>query len=73
MPEVVKPNANKVLQKIIDDRGIKKNFVADEIGISSSSMSSLLHGNKKFTADIALQLSKVLNVPASVFLNKSYS
>lgn len=73
MPEVVRENSNVILQKIIEERGIKKNYVAEEIGISPSSMSALLHGNKKFTADIAIRLGKVLNIPTSVFLNKSYS
>lgn len=73
MPEVVKPDANVILQKIIDERGLKKVYVAHELGISSQSMSALLVGRKKFTADIALPLSKLLDVPASVFLNKSYS
>ena len=73
MPKVVKSDANVILQKIIDERGLKKNYIASELGISPSSMSALLSGGKKFTADIALPLSKILGVPNSVFLNKSYS
>lgn len=73
MPEVVKSDANLILQKIIDERGLKKNYIANELGISPSSMSALLSGRKKFRADIAIPLSKILGVPKSVFLNKSYS
>ena len=73
MPEVVKEESAIILQKIIKERGLKKNHVAEEIGISPSSMSAILPGNKKFTADIALKLEKVLNVSSDVFLNKSYS
>ena len=73
MPGVVISDANDVLEKIINDRGLKKNYLAKEIGLSASSMSALLHGNKKFTAEIALKLSKALNVPKDYFLNKSYS
>ena len=73
MPTVVKSNAKDILLKLIDDSGIKKNFIANKIGISASSMSALLHGRKKFTADTAIQISKILNLPDSVFLTKSYS
>ena len=73
MPEVVKKDANLIFQDIINEHGIKKNYIANELGISPSSMSALLQGKKKFTADIALPLAKVLGVPKSVFLNKSYS
>lgn len=73
MPKPVKQDARIILQEIIDDRGMKKNYIANKLGISQSSMSALLSGNKKFTADIALQLAKILNVDNSVFLKKSYS
>lgn len=73
MPEPVKSDAAAILQQIIDDRGLKNTYLAQQIGLSDSSMSSLLHGRKKFTGDIALKISKVLNIPVSVFLTKSYS
>ena len=73
MPAVVKPDANKILLQLLEDKGMKQIYVANKIGISGQSMSALIHGNKKFTADIAFQLGKVLGVPPNIFLNKSYS
>ena len=73
MPKVVKDDANVILSKLIDDKGIKRAYLAKKVGISPSSMSALLHGNKRFTADLALQIGKVLDVPYTIFLTKSYS
>ena len=73
MPKVVKDDANVILSKLIDDKGIKRTYLAKKVGISPSSMSALLHGNKRFTADLDLQIGKVLDVPYTIFLTKSYS
>lgn len=73
MPEVVKADARKILKKLISERGIKKNYLADKIGISPQSMSNLLSGKLKFTADLAIKLGKALDVPYDIFLTKSYS
>ena len=73
MPTVVKPNANQILSNLLEEKGLKQVYVATKIGISSPSMSALVHGNKKFTADIAIQLGKVLNVSPNIFLDQSYS
>lgn len=73
MPTVVKTNASKILLDLLEDKGLKQTYVAKKIGISDQSMSALIHGKKKFTAEIALQLGKVLNVPYNIFLTKSYS
>ena len=45
MPETVKKNSADILESIIEKRGLKKNYLAKEMGISPSSMSALLHGN----------------------------
>lgn len=73
MPEVVKQDARKILEKLIKERGLKQYYLAEKIGMSPQSMSSLLHGDKKFTADIAIQLGKALDVPYTIFLTESYS
>lgn len=73
MTETVKKNSADILESIIEKRGLKKNYLAKEMGISPSSMSALLHGNKRFTADIALKAGKVLGVSSNIFLDKSYS
>lgn len=73
MPEVVKPNANEILRDILKDRGIKQVFVARKMGLSEPSFTALITGRKKFTADIAIQIGDILNVPYQIFLSKSYS
>lgn len=73
MPEVIKRNANDILAELIDERGLKKKFVADKLNMSQASFSALLHGNIKFTADTAIKLGKILNVEYSIFLDESYS
>ena len=73
VPKVVKDDANAILSKLIDEKGIKRTYLAERVGISPASMSALLHGRKKFTADLALQIGKVLDVPYTIFLTKSYS
>ncbi|WP_270630036.1 helix-turn-helix transcriptional regulator [Limosilactobacillus oris] len=73
MTETVKKNSADILESIIEKRGLKKNYLAKEMGISPSSMSALLHGNKRFTADIALKAGKALGVSSNIFLDKSYS
>lgn len=73
MPDVVRENANQILKNMIREKGLKQYYLAKKIGISPQSMSALLHGDLKFTADIAIRLGKALNEPYEVFLNKSYS
>lgn len=66
---VVKENAAKILQKYLQDHGIKQSFVASKIGMSESSFSSRLNGRLKFSAEFAIAVSKALNIKADIFLN----
>lgn len=65
---VVKENAGEILQKYLEDHGIKQNFVARKMGISSSNFNNHLHGRLKFDADFAVAVSKVLNIDSNIFL-----
>lgn len=65
---VVKDNANKILIKYLEEHGIKQNFVAKKMGISSATFGNRLHGRLKFNADFAIAVSKVLGIDPKIFL-----
>lgn len=65
---VVKEDANEILSKYLKENGIKQNFVAKKMGISSATFGSRLHGRLKFNADFALAVSKALGINADIFL-----
>lgn len=65
---VVKEDANEILSKYLKEHGIKQNFVAKKMGISSATFGSRLHGRLKFNADFALAVSKALGINADIFL-----
>lgn len=66
--KVVKENANEILINYLNEHGIKQNFVAQKMGISSPTFSSRLHGRLKFDADFAVAVSKALGIDADIFL-----
>jgi plasmid maintenance system antidote protein VapI len=65
---VVKDNANEILKKYLKEHGIKQNFVAKKMGISSATFGNRLHGRLKFNADFAIAVSKVLEIDSKTFL-----
>lgn len=70
MPEIIRPDAGKVLNQEIKNRGLKQGYVADKIGISPAYMSQLVNGSKKVSTDVAVRASIILGVPLDVFLKK---
>jgi plasmid maintenance system antidote protein VapI len=71
MPEIIRPDAGKVLNQEIKNRGLKQGYVADKIGISPAYMSQLVNGSKKVSTDVAVRASIILGVPLDIFLKKS--
>lgn len=71
MPEIIRPDAGKVLNQEIKNRGLKQCYVADKIGISYAYMSQLVNGSKKVSTDVAVRASIILGVPLDIFLKKS--
>nr|WP_233446415.1 helix-turn-helix transcriptional regulator [Limosilactobacillus rudii] len=67
----MKKDAYKLLRQEIEKRGIKNKFVANEIGISPSYFGQVLNGSRKLSTDVAVKASQVLDLPLSIFLNKS--
>ncbi|MRG89895.1 transcriptional regulator [Limosilactobacillus reuteri] len=71
MTTVLKDDAYKRLKQEIDSRGIKTKFIANKIGISPSYLGQVLSGSRKLSTNVAVKASQVLDVPLSIFLNKS--
>lgn len=71
MTTVLKKDAYKVLKNEIDKRGIKTKFVANKIGVSPSYFGQVINGSRKLSTDIAIKASQVLDLPLTIFLNKS--
>lgn len=65
---VVKEDAAIILQKYLQDHGIKQSFVANKIGISESNFSNRINGRLKFSADFAIAVSRALNIKTDIFL-----
>lgn len=57
-----------VLKEEITNRGIKSSELADEIGVSRSIVSDILHEKRNITAEIALKLEQFLGLPASYWM-----
>lgn len=71
MTVTLKDDAYKRLKSEIDGRGIKTKFIANKIGISSSYLGQVLNGSRPLSMNVAVNVSQVLGVPLSIFLNQS--
>lgn len=71
MTTVINPEAYQLLKKEIDKRGLKRNYVAQEIGISQTYLSQVLNGSRKLSTDVAIKASRVLELPLDIFLKNS--
>ena len=68
---VLKKEAYKELKSVIDNRGLKQNYVAQKIGITPNYLGQILNGNRKLSTDVAIKAAQVLGLPLDVFLNLS--
>jgi len=50
------------LKEILDERGIKQTWLADQVGITKQTMSNLIKNRFTTSMDIAFRISKVLNM-----------
>lgn len=48
--------------KIIKEKGIKKSWVADSIGIPLSTLSNYINGKREIPSDIEFKLNKLLSI-----------
>lgn len=58
-----------MLKAELKERGIKQREFAEKIGMRPSHLSSLLHGARNITPQLAARIESVLHIPASVWLN----
>lgn len=68
---ILKKEAYKELKSVIDERGLKQNYVAQKIGITPNYLGQILNGNRKLSTDVAIKAAQVLGLPLDVFLNLS--
>jgi len=50
------------LKDILDERGLKQNWLAEQVGITKQTMSNLVKNRYTTSIDIAFKISRVLNV-----------
>lgn len=50
------------LKEILDERGLKQNWVAEQVGITPTTFGNILHNRFNTSLEVALQLALVLNV-----------
>ena len=72
MPEFTKSNAKQILIDYLKSHGIKKRYLAKQLGISESTLSYHLSKRQAFTVDFALAVSKALGISPEIFLNENY-
>ena len=56
------------IKQYVDKKGIKHGTIARELGISNSSMSALLHGNRVLKAEEYVAICGFLGVPLGSFV-----
>lgn len=71
MTSVVKENARDIFEAVVQQKGLKKSFIAKKIGMSPQNLTNIIH-RRSINADFAFKVSKVLEVDPSIFLNKTY-
>ncbi len=66
---LLKENANSILKKELQDKGLKQKFVAENIGVTTTYLSQLLNGSRNLSVEIAIKTARFLNVPLEKILN----
>lgn len=69
MTSVLKEEAYQRLSKEIKKRGLKNKYVAQQIGITPNYLGQVLNGKRKMSANVAIRLSKFLDLPVDIFLD----
>ena len=72
MAQVTKDNAGEIFNKLINEKGLKKAFVAKKMGISQQNLTNKIHRGT-FDADLALKAAKALDINPAIFIDKTYS
>ena len=72
MVNVAKDNAGEIFDQLVKERGIKKTFIAQKIGVSPQTLNSKIH-HGGFDSDLAFKVAKILKINPAVFLAESYT
>jgi addiction module HigA family antidote len=67
-PDYVAPPGETLLE-LLEERGMSQAELADHIDSSKKTINEIIKGKTIITPDIAVQLERVLNVPASFWNN----
>ena len=59
----------EILAEALDDRGLKPAQLAARLGVSEETISAIISGKTALTPEAALQLERVLNIPARLWNN----
>jgi len=68
IPELVSV-PGETLQEILDERGISQAELADRAGRPRKTINEIVQGKAAITPETALQLERVLNIPAAFWIN----
>lgn len=52
---------NESIKMAISDSGLKKNYIAQQVGLSDSILSAIINGTRKISADEFFMFCRVLN------------
>jgi len=56
------------IQKVIKEKGLKQGYVAKELGMTDKTMSEIIHGKRKLSAEELIGISMVLGISTDIFL-----
>ena len=61
------------LKEILDERGIKQNWLAEKVGITPTTLGNLLHNRFNTSLEVALKIAKFLDMKVEdIFELKEY-
>lgn len=72
MEKVIKENASDIFEDLIEQRGLKKSFIAKQIETSPQNLTNTLHRGR-INANLAFKFSKILGVNPRIFFNDAYT
>ena len=56
------------IQKVIKEKGLKQGYVAKELGMTDKTMSEIIHGKRKLSAEELIGICMVLGISTDIFL-----
>ena len=62
--------AERKLKLYLEEHGIKQQFVCDKTGIDKVTLSNILNGKRKLTANELLLIANAINVPLNFFVSE---